>query len=201
MNLKNKVIIFNGPPYSGKDSITEYICKKTKATHSEFKDHLYKCTSVLFNIALDDFKNLATTRETKEQITPLLTVPRFVIDRHLYDKWMSPREALIFTSENIIKPQFGKRYFGRIAANNLTLDVGNVFSDGGFNEELIPVLEKTGSENLLIVKLYRGNCSFSGDSRSYLNVPEGVDCLELHNNKTIEEAGDTVLEWILHRSQ
>ena len=40
---------------------------------------------------------------------------------------------------------------------------------GGFVEELEPIIEKVGAENIVIVQLTREGCDYSSDSRKYFN--------------------------------
>jgi hypothetical protein len=81
----------------------------------------------------------------------------------------SRREALIYVSEEIIKPTHGSDYFGKKAAEEMQPNVLYCFSDGGFKEELIPIINKLGAENIILIQLTREGCSFSSDSRRYIN--------------------------------
>lgn len=166
------VIIFNGPPGSGKDHACEYLSELIEnCHHEEFKRHLFKCTKILFNIDSQEFDELYKDRETKEKPTCKL-------------RGMSPREAMIFTSEEVIKPKFGKDYFGLCAAENLEYGL-NVFSDGGFEDELVPVYQECDG-NMLIVQIHREGFDFSNDSRNYIDEFLDVPVLKLFNDSTIE---------------
>src|SRR5690606_18302941 len=79
----------------------------------------------------------------------------------------SCREAFIHLSEEVIKPNFGKDYFGRVEARRIVLNekAGGIVaacSDGGFNEEIDPLASAFGSENVYIVRIHRPGCSFNG---------------------------------------
>ncbi len=207
MKLSNTVIILNAPPNSGKDTICAALCEATGAYHREFKAHLYQCTAALFDVPVDELRRLCGDRETKE-------VPHswFKLDysgmcrlREAQDKvkprlcagaLISPREALIYTSECVFKPAMGDDYFGKIAADNIDMNMGAIFSDGGFDEELIPILEKCGNLNVFVVQFTREGTSFAGDSRNYLNVPEGVPLLKTTNNGTIDDITQEILDWV-----
>lgn len=214
MNLSNTIIILNSPPNSGKDTIAKAISERTGASHSEFKHHLYQCTATLFNVPIEHLRTIATDRDTKEELTPLLELPalqfrklkEIIGGRVLGDDeglcWMlSPREALIYTSECVFKPAMGKDYFGKIAADNIDMDVGAVFSDGGFNEELEPILEQHGEKNVFVVQFSREGTSFDGDSRNYLTVPDGVPKLITRNDGTIDEIVNDILDWIKYERE
>ncbi len=210
--LKGKVIIMNCPPNAGKDTITTSLCQVTGASHNEFKDHLFRCTATLFNVGLDWFKEVATNRATKETGYAALTVsykqylklkeamgePEKY--RDFYDGSsivLTPREALIYTSEVVMKPNFGIDYFGQAAAKNVNRDKGSVFSDGGFNDELKPLIEEFGAENIFVVQFTReGADTFEGDSRNWVDIPQGVSCLRTTNDGTVAELRDEILAWI-----
>jgi Ni2+-binding GTPase involved in maturation of urease and hydrogenase len=170
------IVILNGPPGSGKDTIANGLLKAGVA-HAPlcFKDELYIQTASRFKLSLSYFIALASDRETKEEPCHLLG-------------GMSPREALIDTSERIIKPKKGKDYFGRkvaeVAAQRPPEDV-IIISDGGFKEEIEPLLET--HHRVVIIHLHRPGCTFDGDSRSYINVGGAhYDCIV--NDGTIDEA-------------
>jgi hypothetical protein len=82
---------------------------------------------------------------------------------------MSRREAMIHVSEDIIKPKKGLDYFGRSVAEEIEEDNNYALADGGFVEELEPIIEKVGAENIVIVQLTREGHDYSSDSRKYFN--------------------------------
>lgn len=147
-----KTIILNGPPGSGKDVLGEALAKSLGANVKRFKDVLYSQTASFFGIPRKTLVSLATNRYTKEMPHPLF-------------HGLSPREALIYVSEEVIKPVEGPYYFGRRLVEEL--EGITVITDGGFDEEVIPVVEK--SDYTLIVQLRRDGCTFDGDSRSYIS--------------------------------
>ena len=104
---------------------------------------------------------------------------------------MSPREAQIWLSEEVMKPKFGDDIFGKIAANRIeNASIGDndlwVCSDSGFVEEAEVLVDKFGRLNVLILQIKRENTSFDGDSRSYIKIP-GVGLAKCRNNGTKEE--------------
>jgi hypothetical protein len=149
------VIIFNGPPSSGKDEACLFF-KNLGFKHLSFKYHLFRATAEYFSVTLDWFMQEYDNRVVKERKEELLGN-------------RSRREALIYVSEEIIKPQYGKDYFGAMAAKEMTADGNYCFSDGGFMEELIPIINNIGAENISIVQLTRDGCDFSSDSRRYFD--------------------------------
>jgi hypothetical protein len=208
--LSNKVIILNAPPSGGKDSVANALCEATGATHNRFKTHLYQCTATLFNVPVEGFKELAGDIIKKEEPHKSLTVSGenftkinkitqkyrpFTTDRS-WNVHISPREALIFTSEIVIKPIMGEEYFGTMEANGIDLERGAVFSDSGFDCELIPIINKVGAENVFVIQWTRDGCSFEGDSRDYLTVPDNVGMLMTVNEGTIDDLKNEILKWL-----
>ena len=213
VDLSGKVIILNAPKDSGKDTIADAICKKVLGTkHRQFKQKLYECTATLFNWDLDAFVYAAEHRVLKEKPVATLTVPSvefhkitaltksnraFTVDDN-YNVPISPREALIYVSEIVIKPRFGDKYFGTSAAALLKDDTGGtIFSDGGFQEELLPIVDVVGENNVYIVQFTRGGkLDFSGDSRDWLQPYGNIHLLSTTNDGTIDEIIEEILEWI-----
>jgi len=184
--LKGKVILLNSPKGAGKDYLASRLCELTGCHHGQFKEHLYLITSILFNIRVQDFIKIATDRDTKEKEFPVLGN-------------ISPRQALIAVSEGMIKPNFGKAYFGTIEAAKLPnrMDTGVTYSDSGFIEEAQPLIEVAGAENVFIIKFTRkGADSFEGDSRNWLPSIEGTKVLKTANNGTIDELAIRVLDFV-----
>lgn len=188
------LLVFNGPPGSGKDEACEYLAAKG-LIHKSFKEPLFKMTSTVFNVDHDWFMSGYNDRNVKEAYDEKLK--------------MSRREAMIYTSEGVIKPLHGKDFFGKAFADSMLLCSDYCSSDGGFVEEITPVINKIGKNEIIIVNLFRNGRDFSSDSRKYLltdNVISvlgskakttdnfeidqrlsGVGSYRVHNNGTIDE--------------
>ena len=114
---------------------------------------------------------------------------------------MSPRQFVIYTSENYAKVCLGNDVFGQTAARSVAATPVyqgsggslHIFSDGGFSEEVEIVANTVGAENVYVLQWSAEGCSFKGDSRRYLNakdVPDGVKFVMLpHNMKDGDLAG------------
>lgn len=151
-------IIFNGPPSSGKDVMCDALLGHYGdgiVRHRQFKHQLFYAVCDHYDISYSELM-LNYTEDKKN-------IPLEVLDNQ------SPRQALIHVSEDVMKPTHGKDYFGQQAAKSIEENRINVFSDGGFLEEIKPVYDV--SDYLLIVQLYRNGCTFEGDSRSYIGTP------------------------------
>lgn len=201
------IILFNGPPGAGKDLAANYF-KSKGFKHLSFKYQLFKETIEYFNVDEKWFMDGYNNRETKELPSSLLG-------------HMSRREAMIYVSEEVIKPRQGPDYFGNLVANEIDLTKDYCISDGGFIEELIPVINKVGTSNFVLVQLTRDGCDYSADSRRYFQGIEveheyingfmtpvdskyvlphefDVTMYRIHNNTTIEDFNES-LENIFNR--
>jgi hypothetical protein len=161
-----QIVILNGPPGCGKDTLADGT-HKYFGQRQMFKNALYDLTFTHFGLdstllEFEYFKDmLCNDRVLKE-------LPNKLFEYE--GKWLSPREALIHTSEVIAKPLFGDDVFGKYLSDKLTAS-RVIITDGGFDAE-IESLRKLGYF-IKIVQLHgRGN--FDGDSRGYISK-EGYD--------------------------
>jgi hypothetical protein len=150
------IVIFNGPPRSGKDVGAEYFERAFGFSHLTFKEEIFKQACRLFEVEFDWFMSEYDSTEGKEKPSTFLG-------------GLSRREALIYTSENHIKPKYGNAFFGEAVAKNIDHSKNYVISDGGFIEELTPIINKIGYKNISLVQLIRNDCSYEKDSRRYFN--------------------------------
>lgn len=184
--LKGKVILLNSPPNSGKDYAATEIKRITGAKHCEFKATLHNIAMSITGLSQKDYFDIYNDRDKKE-----LPQPEFF--------GMAPRQMLIWISEEVCKPQFGERFFGMSAANSLDLVNGSVFSDSGFPEEVFPLADKVGAENIYVVRFNRGGSTFAGDSRDYLqeeDCPVGVNFIDLVNDSSIRCFVEAILSMV-----
>lgn len=157
--MNKKVIILNAPPGAGKDTIGKIIAVRSPryVTLRSFKEPMFEIAKAmlgdyrfsLFMLAYED-------RERKEKAQPFLN-------------GKSPRQFMIWISEEVIKPQFGEQYFGtRFAEKARDSHVDVIATDGGFPEEIKPLIS-AGLE-VHICRLHRSGYTFEGDSRNYINL-------------------------------
>ena len=86
---------------------------------------------------------------------------------------MSPREAMIWLSEEVYKPKFGDDFFGHKAVNNIKEHMGQsgdyfnyIFSDSGFSIEGRVVVEYAKPENVFLITLSTPDLEWGLDSRT-----------------------------------
>ena len=187
------VLIMNAPPGAGKDTLAgdydwcqrvgdmllaDYQIDKggrfsCDVEHISFKSGMFDILSSVLHVGLDfddanEFYDRYYDRALKEQP---------------WDKLggMSPRQLMIFLSENFMKVVFGKDVFGKLSArlaSSYVYATGGtvcVFSDGGFAEEVNEVVKAVGAENVYVLQWEAEGCSFDNDSRRYLSSDEIID--------------------------
>lgn len=153
------VIIFNGPPGAGKDEACLFF-QNLGYKHLSFKEELFRETFRFFGVSKGWFMKGYEDRSIKEKPVPELRISGQMLSR---------RDAMIYVSEKYIKPKYGKDYFGKKLSEHVTQDGLFCVSDGGFQEELTPIINKFGAESITLVQLTREGCDFSSDSRRYFN--------------------------------
>lgn len=167
------LVLFNGPRHSGKDEAVNYCVEAFGARPFKMSAPLKLAIKALFCLSDEEVNHLEAT---KTQPSSLLFGKSYV-------------EVQISLSEEWGKVQWGRDFFGRIAARSIkrwvdySMDAGMyVCSDSGFEEESWPVINAIfGKSNTLLVKLSRPGKSFEGDSRSYVDL-EGVMAVDIANN-------------------
>lgn len=181
-----KVVIFNAPPGAGKDEVVKWLkVNHDGVVHVEFKNKLISLTKEIYCISDDQWERMYT-REEKE-------TPQDALDGK------TPREALIHVSEIVIKPNFGFDYFGKAAAKSIHEGKVNAFSDGGFLQELEPVVDRIGAENVYVVRVHRPGYNFNIDSRNYLKNEDLSTLIGIPGDNIVDIQNDYTLEAYFRR--
>ena len=164
-----KVFILNVPPRQGKDYLAKWLFNNKGFHHHEFKAALFDIAlEVAYNVSWDEWWN---RYETNDKELP-------------WDKLggLSQRQFLIKISEEWVKPVFGKDYFGLRAAKSAEISGSDliVYSDGGFESEIVPLAERFGYNNVIICQWGKDNPdAFKNDSRNWIT---GFKTLTLPDN-------------------
>jgi len=180
-----KVVFLNGPPYSGKDTAGKVIKSEFHAVAQiKFSEPLKRAVFVEaglnYNTPLDLFDKVKD-------------VPLAMFGGRSF------RQACIDKSERDIKPFYGSDWFGRLAVQDCGRKMQQgarlfVVSDSGFAPEAYPVIHAFGPHNCLLIRIHadgRG-CSFKGDSRSYIELPD-VPSLDIRNDGSLAEFNEEVV--------
>jgi hypothetical protein len=193
-----KVIVINGPKNSGKDELAKFLVNYLthvgrKAEKVELKGALYDQASNAFEIKKSRLLELLGDRETKEVKTPELTFE---------GEQYSPRGAMIYTSEHILKPVYGSDHLGVKVAQSLADDF-TIVPDGGCADDVKPIADEVGQENVLIIRLIRPGYIFGNDNRSYITMGDlensGISkcwLIPLYNDKGVVDMCQAAVEML-----
>lgn len=215
-----KVILLNGPKLCGKDVAVAHLKRVGfPLVTRECKDSLHKITQQLFCVSEERYWEIYNNRDTKElplpdfnininniELESLEIILKYTFDnkrlgkafrRNAQPVWyyninLSVREAVIYVSEVICKPRYGDDYFGKARANAVLENEVVIDGSCGFVEELAPLVEKVGQDNILLLKIYREGCNFNGDSRNYIPNEVLKNTIVVGNNFSEEAYLNTV---------
>lgn len=185
-----KLILWNGPRHSGKDTAALYCEAELKAHHFKMSAPIKAAIRAMFDLC----------DEEVEYLEKIKTESSFILFGRSYV------ETQISFSESWAKRLFDPWVFGRLAAIRIRNHMRKnpeqglyVCSDSGFTTEAESVIDIFGKKNTMLVKIHRDGKTFAGDSRSYIDI-EGVRTVKLVNNGTVEEyhktVNDLVSNWI-----
>lgn len=159
-----KVVLFNGPPGSGKDTgafaVTAYVSKHApwmRPRIFKFAEPLKKAAHTLYGV------NLPWNYYDDPKIAKLkdISCSEFL--------GLSPREAYIKLSDHL-KQVHSDEFFGLIMRRQMLIAHGcRLFvMDCGFAVEAMPVIHLVGPSNVLLIELSADGCDYTGDSRGYI---------------------------------
>lgn len=161
-----KLIVFNGPPESGKDTAAETVRSFVQVNapymmprHMKFAEPLKKAAHSLYGAFHSwDFYDSREGRDQKN-------VPNgdFL--------GLSPREAYIAMHQEYLDKMHGPKSLGFILKKRMIRENSTqlfVLSDSGFVDELEPIIDLIGQRGTMIVELHAVGCSYEGDSRNYI---------------------------------
>jgi hypothetical protein len=150
-----KVILFNGPPKSGKDYATRVVMKALEdddAVHMRLSQPLKDISAAYFGI------EPKILEANKDAILPT--------------KNLSYRSAQIGLFE-AVSQVLGKSWLGEILKNKIAAsdNATIVVADVGQESDITSLVRHVGASNILIVQIFRKGCTFKGDIRGYVQVP------------------------------
>jgi len=191
----HKIILINGPPYSGKDMAAKILRRaigvRVYKMSRPLKDGLrefFGFTTDAIHRVIEPFKD--------QRVVELFTAG---------EGPMSWREVQVSLSETWAKPLFGDDILGRIAVNYLTQPTSfpiTVIPDSGFRAEALPLVKAFGAENVLLIQLTKVECSFEGDSRSYIELDDlGVTTVLLDNRYPLIATDDMPITFEMQLGQ
>ena len=182
-----KIVMFNGPSSSGKT-----LAAHTLRERLQYQGTIYKMSTPMDDLMKQLMGLSAEEYENVREIGIDTAHPR------LHGKTL--REAMIAMAEGFIKPFFGADYFGRWAVEQgIPISArALLIPDIGFTEEVVPIIEKYGPENVLGVHLSRESTSFEGDNREYVDFGAmGVDEVMICGDQGIDMFRTAVLHMVI----
>jgi hypothetical protein len=178
------VIGFNGPPQSGKDSLTRLLVKEVESRHKEFpilevslstplRKIAYSMTGFRGNLDGPDYESFKTTE-----------FPQY--------GGITGRQLLIDVSERFLKPCYGQEIMAKLLMASLPSWMYDVPSlvlirDSGFQVEIDPIIHRVNPQNFLVCQVHRPNHTFHGDSREWVTHPLHAMNTIIHNSGPVED--------------
>lgn len=182
--MKHTIILLNGPPGCGKDTLANLVVKLDREfLKANFAFPLKSVNQTLFSLTDEQVEVLESDRRAKESPQDIL----------FGKSW---REVNILLAEKLIKPEYGKDAFGKLFIKRLKKSFPRVpkngfqivISDCGFSEEIGPLIETFGVNNIHLVKIQRKGCDYKNDSRNYVDGSKlGIQEHYLQNNTKLDD--------------
>ena len=183
-----KIIVINGPPRSGKDTICQHLLEKTECSEEiKFTKPVKEITHANAGLCvLHDY--FETVKDTPNEIFSGKT----------------PREAYIETSENL-REKHGQTHIAELFAEEIRKSNAEIIlnSDIGFDFELNLLIEEFGNDSILLIKLERDGKSFQNDCRNYLSDTT-VDTVLVKNailNDFLDEGFGVVEQFLIKKNE
>ncbi len=175
-----KIFLLNGPKYSGKDTGGAWLAAKY-GTVVKFAEPIKRAVTAVYHAGNRDDFDKYDTPELKD-------LPQGVY------LGKTCREVQISVSEDWLKPFHNNpKVFGYFLINDIQRrqDMPNLLSrrnyfvtDSGFEPEAEALIDMYGAENMFLARVHCDGCTFTGDSRSYINLDKfGVKSMDITNNK------------------
>lgn len=176
-----KLVLFNGPPRSGKDTsrgmVEAFSRRPFTSIRLDFKDTLLN--SIDYRYILQDDRPYEDIKAS----TPEL------------------RKILIDFSEKVIKPNLGEDYFAKrfvetiLAYKNSSTSPKLVLcADVGFDIEIDTILKQINPKDVYLIQLRRDGCSFLNDSRNYVKTTSLIENNVFHiTNSSLKKLENDML--------
>lgn len=178
-----KILLLNGAPRSGKDTIAQMLKNNASSSvHLEkFALPLKLSVPLIYGVPRAAWENELDTARNKD-----LACSQF------FGK--TPRNVQIALSEDFLKPLHGKMVFGELLERRIK-NVAHrsdleciVVSDSGFYDEAKHIIDVFGANNVQLWRVHRAGCNFKKDSRGHICLlDDGVDCYDVENTGSLDD--------------
>jgi hypothetical protein len=191
------LILFNGPPGSGKDAAGQIVKRYYDGPGSALLTKFANAVKTGSHHAIGANPDPLAFEQIKDVPQPGIMNGRTF------------REVYIAYSEAFMKPLFGERVFGTMlgnsirdlyAADDLNGPIPSLIlvTDSGFlpeAEELLVARDWSNDlifdqANVILIRMHRDGCDFEGDSRGYISLNEAgysVREYDVQNNGTLDD--------------
>lgn len=185
------IILLNGAPRSGKDTLATYLNQVHDYRHEKFAYPLRRYMYSVHGMNAQQFE------EQKDSMLPEL-------NNH------TPREMVIKFCEQHLKPIFGSGVLGQMLARRIRKhrdsdvigDHSYVISDLGFLDELLDLHTQFKKDfTFLVVRLHREGHDFKSDSRGHINPMDftGIRVVDVHvQEDDVPGTAESIVEYIEH---
>lgn len=170
-----RLIVLNGPPRSGKDTLAAML----PGLKRKFSAPLKRAVPAIYGVAdLIPDADLEKVKETQFDF--------------LFGQSYRQAQIAVF---QWLERVHGPAVLGEIEARVLQANARHimekfsglvVYSDGGRGAEISALAASVGFDNMLIIQLVRDGTDYSNDIRSYVDIPE-IKTIRLHNNGTPDD--------------
>lgn len=183
-----RIILFNGPPGSGKDTAAQslywhwFLVGQCHFDRMSFPNKA--AFAAITDTEMDEFHNNLTYEKIKEE-------PLALLNGKSYRQWQ------IEFSENYMKPMYGNDIFGRLFCNRTAARAKHI--DYMYQEIDTIVIPDCGFEveaeylslvyQVFLIRIHREGKTFANDSRSYIrgySIPQSR-IVDVRNDGTISE--------------
>lgn len=176
-----KIILLNGAPQSGKDTLAKYLEKEVRAKHLKYAAKVREIAGIIHpkvNFWDETIKDIAleclSFQTPREILIKVGMALRTGLDKNV---WVES-----------LAEQIEAEYWGKTIA---------VVSDCGFQNEVDVMIQRFGEQNVLLIQIYRNGYTFENDSRNY--VDGYCSFVTLHNRDKVKfqyEGLQAVTKWL-----
>jgi len=175
------VVGFNGPPFSGKDTLAQMLVDKCEAEGVTIAIKQDSLSLPLREIA---YKMVSLNYQPNEYNYSKFKETEF----NLGGKPVTGRQLMIDVSEKFLKPVYSQRIMADLLIErNKNFDGLLLIRDCGFQIEVDPLIEAYGHRNLRIVQVHRKGTSFLGDSREWVFPDLGREFTHVCNDGSLDD--------------